>query len=258
MQARQNAANMAGGPLDLHVMRGLRAMLHACNPFVATLRAVATAATPNLVMTIDQTGDSLRALHIINCKCNVDNFFLPTITKKMLSIMFNSSGVVGSRTLNAPTGDEVAAVIPGGDALPQREIIVHQIDGGVRRIDNLNAAFMALTFVLLFPRGEPGACLCHYFITYSLLYIRYICVDAPSQDGTLAFPKPGNLTLPVLRYPLAIMMKKMRKRMLLEMRQQMVVAEWLHWCNTVPFGSLCAIPNYMAAITYSWQVRVDV
>ena len=70
------------------------------------------------------------------------------------------AGVVGSRTLNAPTGDEVAAVIPGGDAEPRREIIMHQLDGGVRAIDNLNAAFMALTFVLLFPRGEPGVCVC--------------------------------------------------------------------------------------------------
>ena len=55
-QARQQAAATAGAPLDAALMQDLRGMLHDCNPFVATLKAVASSSSPNLVMTIDQRG----------------------------------------------------------------------------------------------------------------------------------------------------------------------------------------------------------
>ncbi|KAF8072148.1 hypothetical protein FPV67DRAFT_1371020, partial [Lyophyllum atratum] len=61
------------------------------------------------------------------------------------------------RRYNLPTADEVAVILPDGDAASQpRDIQIHRRDGALRTISNLHPAYVPLYYVLLFPRGEPG------------------------------------------------------------------------------------------------------
>ncbi|KAL6598841.1 hypothetical protein ACP70R_046101 [Stipagrostis hirtigluma subsp. patula] len=59
---------------------------------------------------------------------------------------------------NAPTGSEIAALIVGdfSEEKKSRDIIIQDRGGGLRRISNLHANYMALQYPLLFPYGEQG------------------------------------------------------------------------------------------------------
>ena len=59
---------------------------------------------------------------------------------------------------NLPTTDEIAVILPGDGALEGkcRDIILHQKDGGLKRISDYHPTYAPLHYVLLFPRGELG------------------------------------------------------------------------------------------------------
>ena len=61
------------------------------------------------------------------------------------------------RTHNAPTANEVAAIIlqnPEGGY--DRDLIVRRHNGGFKRIFEQSSAYDPLQYPLLFPYGEPG------------------------------------------------------------------------------------------------------
>ncbi|GJY33383.1 helicase [Tanacetum coccineum] len=63
-----------------------------------------------------------------------------------------------ARKYNAPTVSEVAALITNdfGNGVPLRDIVVHNKDGGPKRISELRPSYMALQYPLLFPYEEDG------------------------------------------------------------------------------------------------------
>lgn len=129
LETRQNL-RVAGGnsPLRPDTLSSLQHMLHRDNHYAQHFRAAfstATAATPEIRLVI-----------------SVD-------------------GSVDRRTHNAPTASEVAVVVPDrdDDDPHRRRRIIVRVRGGSRalwEIDELNAAYEPLHFVLLCPRGEPG------------------------------------------------------------------------------------------------------
>ncbi|KAF5318225.1 hypothetical protein D9758_019059 [Tetrapyrgos nigripes] len=59
------------------------------------------------------------------------------------------------RTHNLPTVDEVAILLPGREEVTDhRDIILHTQAGSLKCLYETNPAYMALHYVLLFPRGE--------------------------------------------------------------------------------------------------------
>ncbi|KAF5350328.1 hypothetical protein D9758_012819 [Tetrapyrgos nigripes] len=61
------------------------------------------------------------------------------------------------RTHNLPTVDEVAILLPGREEVTDhRDIILHTQAGSLKRLYETNPAYMALHYVLLFPREELG------------------------------------------------------------------------------------------------------
>ncbi|CAH9106093.1 unnamed protein product, partial [Cuscuta epithymum] len=63
-----------------------------------------------------------------------------------------------ARTYNLPTVSEVAALIVGDfdESLGQRDIMVETQGGVLKRINELNPAYLGLQYPLLFPYGEDG------------------------------------------------------------------------------------------------------
>ncbi|KAK9684271.1 hypothetical protein RND81_10G198000 [Saponaria officinalis] len=62
------------------------------------------------------------------------------------------------RQYNLPTTDELAALIVGGGESDHRnrDIIIYDRSGGVRKISELHPCFMAMQYPLMFPYGEDG------------------------------------------------------------------------------------------------------
>lgn len=63
-----------------------------------------------------------------------------------------------ARTYNLPTVSEVAALIVGDldDSLGERDLIIETQSGDLKRINELNTAYLGLQYPLLFPYGEDG------------------------------------------------------------------------------------------------------
>ncbi|XP_031099731.1 uncharacterized protein LOC116003933 [Ipomoea triloba] len=63
-----------------------------------------------------------------------------------------------ARTYNLPTVSEVAALIVGDldPSMGERDILVESHGGGLKRINELNPAYLPLQYPLLFPYGEDG------------------------------------------------------------------------------------------------------
>jgi hypothetical protein len=59
---------------------------------------------------------------------------------------------------SAPTGSEIAALIVGDFSEEKKtpDVIIQDRGGGLRRISNLHANYMALQYPILFPYGEQG------------------------------------------------------------------------------------------------------
>ncbi|GKF56690.1 hypothetical protein Tco_0167030, partial [Tanacetum coccineum] len=62
------------------------------------------------------------------------------------------------RQHNLPTADEVAALIVGDfDSMPnERDIIVHENNGNLKKISELHVEYLPLQYPLLFPYAEDG------------------------------------------------------------------------------------------------------
>ncbi|XP_031127618.1 uncharacterized protein LOC116029715 [Ipomoea triloba] len=63
-----------------------------------------------------------------------------------------------ARTYNLPTVSEVATLIVGDldPTMGQRDILVETNTGGLKRINELNSAYLPLQYPILFPYGEDG------------------------------------------------------------------------------------------------------
>ena len=76
------------------------------------------------------------------------------------------AGGLDGRVYNAPTGNDIAAVIPGRDDYNSntfrhegcvvRDIVLNPVHGAVQAIDYNHRWTDPSHFVLLFPKGEPG------------------------------------------------------------------------------------------------------
>ncbi|XP_031116779.1 uncharacterized protein LOC116020446 [Ipomoea triloba] len=86
-------------------------------------------------------------------KTQIDNN--PQVNFKMRLIGKRQSD---ARTYNLPTASEVAALIVGDldPTLGQRDIIVETKAGSLKRINELNPAYLPLQYPILFPLGEDG------------------------------------------------------------------------------------------------------
>jgi hypothetical protein len=73
-------------------------------------------------------------------------------------VVITVEGTPDLRRYNAPTANEVAGLMPGDGAAPTlgRSIKVQTAAGNPQYINELNAAYDPLHFVLLHPMGEPG------------------------------------------------------------------------------------------------------
>ena len=61
------------------------------------------------------------------------------------------------RRYNAPASSEIAVLLPGdGMEASNRDIVLHKKGGGIIRINEFNAAYDPLHYVLLFPHSDQG------------------------------------------------------------------------------------------------------
>lgn len=69
-----------------------------------------------------------------------------------------SDRLTDGRTYNTPTATEVAALIPGDFNLDMdnRDIVLQQQSGKLKRINEIHASYLALQYPLLFTYGEDG------------------------------------------------------------------------------------------------------
>lgn len=112
--------------LDPEILTGLIHMLDECNPLVQFLRMIR---------------DRFR-----------ESDFIP-VRMKLIGTRSKDG-----RQYNLPTASEVAALVVDGDedSYCNRDIIIEQKDGRLRRISELHPLYMALQYPLLFPRAESG------------------------------------------------------------------------------------------------------
>ena len=60
---------------------------------------------------------------------------------------------------STPTGSKIAKLIVGGFSEEKKtpDVIIQDRGGGLRRISNLHANYMALQYPILFPHGSMGS-----------------------------------------------------------------------------------------------------
>ena len=76
-----------------------------------------------------------------------------------MAIRIATNAPLDHRRYNAPVVSEVAALIVDDGEAPaaSRDIILRKVGGGgLKRIYSTNQAYDALSYPLLFPRGEAG------------------------------------------------------------------------------------------------------
>jgi hypothetical protein len=111
------------GGLNRATMQSLQMMLHACNPYANIYQTVVERL---------QGGAIQLSLRFVNeCRTNLRHY-------------------------NAPTVDEVGALMVRGDVdeANARDIVVRSTNGYFQRISPLRSAYMPLHYVLLFPDGR--------------------------------------------------------------------------------------------------------
>ena len=132
---RQRLAHTANRGLDAVTVHTLNTMLHSYNPYFASFKAA-------YEKLLEQERER------------------PNHSLLYARLQFRAAGntVYDPRTYRAPTADEIAILIPDGAAQqgPTRDIQVYLRGGGLRRLSNLDRAYHALSYPLLFPRGEDG------------------------------------------------------------------------------------------------------
>lgn len=61
------------------------------------------------------------------------------------------------RIYNQAAPNQIAAIVPDeSNKRKSRDIIIEQKDSKLRRISHRHAAYLPLSYVLLFPRGDMG------------------------------------------------------------------------------------------------------
>ncbi len=113
------------GGLNRDTMQSLQTMLHACNPYAIIYQTAAERL---------QGGAIELSLRLVNdCRTNL-------------------------RCYNAPTVDEVGALMVGGDVdeVDARDIVLRLTNGYFQRVSPLHSAYAPLHYVLLFPDGRNG------------------------------------------------------------------------------------------------------
>jgi hypothetical protein len=81
----------------------------------------------------------------------------PEVPSLSLSILLDKDR--DRRRYNLPTSDEVAVLLPGdgtNSGETRRDIVLHRRDGPLQRLSDLNPAYPALHYTLLFPFGSHG------------------------------------------------------------------------------------------------------
>ena len=74
-----------------------------------------------------------------------------------IRLTIKTNQAVDMRRYNAPASSEIAVLLPGdGMNASNRDIILYKKGGGVIRINEFNAAYDPLHYVLLFPNGDQG------------------------------------------------------------------------------------------------------
>jgi len=113
------------GGLNRDIMQSLQTMLHECNPYASIYQ---------IAMERFQGGVVELSLRLLN-DCRID-----------------------LRRYNAPTADEVGALMVGGDVdeVNARDIIIRSTNGYFQRVSPLHSAYTPLHYILLFPNGCNG------------------------------------------------------------------------------------------------------
>jgi len=113
------------GGLNRDTMQSLQTMLHACNPYAIIYQMAAERLQgPPIEL----------SLHLVNDRRT------------------------NLRCYNAPTVDEVGALMVGGDVdeVDTRDIVVRSTNGYFQCVSPLHSAYMPLHYVLFFPDGRNG------------------------------------------------------------------------------------------------------
>lgn len=80
-----------------------------------------------------------------------------TIQGDEIAIKIAHNAPVDGRRYNAPVVSEVAVIIRETDEITSgRDLILRKSTGQLQRINSTHQAYDALSYPLLFPRGEPG------------------------------------------------------------------------------------------------------
>jgi len=113
------------GSLNRDIMQSLQTMLHECNPYANIYQ---------MAMERLQGGAVELSLHLLNDRRT------------------------DLRRYNAPTADEVGALMVGGDVdeANARDIVIRSTNGYFQRVSPLHSAYAPLHYVLLFPDGRNG------------------------------------------------------------------------------------------------------
>lgn len=120
----ENRQRVMSDKIDAGTMTRLQSMIHEVNPYVRQFQTLASHAS----------------------------------SSEMRIVLKASHKGLQKRRYNLPTANKVAAILPGdgSEEVTSRDVVVHLHGGGVRRMSDLNEAYIPLHFVLLFPYGEPG------------------------------------------------------------------------------------------------------
>ncbi len=113
------------GGLNRDTMQSLQTMLHACNPYAIIYQTAAERLQGGVIE---------------------------------LSLRLVNDRRTNLRCYNAPTIDEVGALMVGGDVdeVDARDIVLRLTNGYFQRVSPLHSAYAPLHYVLLFPDGRNG------------------------------------------------------------------------------------------------------
>ena len=147
-----------GGSLDNGTLRGAQDTLEQHNPLVQQFQAAATlgADVQTATIVIDQHGARVGPPQGQPAAREGE---APPALHHALRPLPGHVGRGHARQWNAPTADQVAALMPGDGttATKGRTVTVRLRGGGLTILREHDPAFLPAHFVLLFPYGEPGA-----------------------------------------------------------------------------------------------------
>ena len=76
---------------------------------------------------------------------------------QILGLTISTNKDVDMRRYNTPATSEVAVLLPGdGMNVSNRDVVLYKNGGGLKRINEFNACYDPLHYILLFPFGDQG------------------------------------------------------------------------------------------------------